>query len=81
MIVSTQKKDAPMSRAPSLVRAIPAKPAANGLLSTVIDTVVAWSLRSRERAMLARLDDHLLRDMGLDADSVAEECRKPGWRA
>ncbi len=36
--------------------------------------------RHRTRQSLARLDAHLLRDIGLDATSVAEECAKPIWR-
>ena len=37
--------------------------------------------RRRERALLARLDPHLLRDIGLDADQAARECAKPFWQA
>ncbi|WP_431299549.1 DUF1127 domain-containing protein [Tabrizicola sp. BL-A-41-H6] len=66
-----------MSRAPTLVRATPT---ATGLLRAVIDTVVAWSVRRRERAMLARLDSHLLRDIGLDPETAAVECAKPIWQ-
>ncbi len=67
-----------MSRATTLARATTTAP---GLLRTLRDALVTWSVRRRERAMLARLDAHLLRDIGLDAERVAEECSKPGWRA
>lgn len=36
--------------------------------------------RRHERAILSRLDAHLLRDIGVDADSAADECAKPFWR-
>jgi uncharacterized protein YjiS (DUF1127 family) len=67
-----------MSRAINLARATPLL---SGFGPTLRDAVKAWATRRRERAMLARLDDHLLRDIGLDADTAARECRKPGWRA
>ncbi len=38
-----------------------------------------WSERRRSRAALARIDDHLLRDVGLDALSVEQEAAKPFW--
>lgn len=36
--------------------------------------------RRRTRSALAQLDPHLLRDIGLDAARVADECAKPFWR-
>lgn len=36
--------------------------------------------RHRSRAQLARLDDRLLRDIGLDAATAATETAKPFWR-
>ena len=44
------------------------------------ERVLEWHEQSRQRAMLATLDAHLLRDIGLTAADVAEECRKPFWR-
>jgi uncharacterized protein YjiS (DUF1127 family) len=32
-----------------------------------------------QRRALARLDAHLLRDLGLDAERVAAECARPAW--
>ncbi len=67
-----------MSRAVSLPRATLAAPS---LIKSLRLALVTWSTRRRERAMLARLDIHLLRDIGLDASTAAAEARKPGWRA
>jgi uncharacterized protein YjiS (DUF1127 family) len=39
-----------------------------------------WSARRRDRLALARLDPHLLQDIGLDARDAAKECAKPLWR-
>ena len=33
------------------------------------------------RRIIAELDDHLLRDIGLDRDTVRRETAKPFWRA
>ncbi|MBX6369133.1 MAG: DUF1127 domain-containing protein [Rhodospirillales bacterium] len=46
-----------------------------------VATLLRWHERSRQRAMLARLDEHLLRDIGLSRAEVEEELRKPFWRA
>lgn len=46
-----------------------------------VATLLRWHERSRQRAMLARLDEHLLRDIGLSRADVEEELRKPFWRA
>ncbi len=40
-----------------------------------------WHERTRQRRALARLDDHLLRDIGLSRAAVVRESRKPFWRA
>ena len=39
-----------------------------------------WSGRRRSRIALARLDDRLLRDAGLDALSAEAEAAQPFWR-
>ena len=39
-----------------------------------------WSARVRERRALEQMDDHLLRDIGLDRDTVRDECSTPFWR-
>ncbi len=50
-------------------------------LAALFATVLAFARRRRDRNCLARLDPHLLRDIGLDADTIAQECAKPFWRA
>jgi uncharacterized protein YjiS (DUF1127 family) len=44
-------------------------------------TLVLWQERGRQRHALARLDDALLRDIGLSREEAALECAKPVWRA
>ena len=40
-----------------------------------------WRERTRQRKMLARLDDRLLSDVGLSRSDVENEVAKPFWRA
>jgi len=51
-----------------------------GWTTRVIDTLLTWQERSRQRRDLARLPDHLLKDIGLSAADVAAEVSKPAWR-
>jgi uncharacterized protein YjiS (DUF1127 family) len=39
-----------------------------------------WMDRHEQRRQLAQLPGHLLDDMGLDAERVAEEIHKPFWK-
>lgn len=43
------------------------------------DTLALWDLRARSRRDLARLDEHLLRDVGLDPVEARREVTKPFW--
>ncbi len=43
------------------------------------NALVLWDERARQRHALAQLDDHLLRDIGLDPHTVRTECYKPFW--
>jgi uncharacterized protein YjiS (DUF1127 family) len=47
----------------------------------ILDTLLLWQARGRQRRALARLDDHLLRDIGCSRDQAARECAMPVWRA
>ena len=38
-----------------------------------------WRARIRQRRALARLDDRLLRDVGLSRDQARREAAKPFW--
>jgi uncharacterized protein YjiS (DUF1127 family) len=49
-------------------------------LVPLVDLVLAWVERSRQRAALQRLDDRMLRDVGLSRAQVERECDKPFWR-
>lgn len=39
-----------------------------------------WLERRRQRLALRDLDDHLLRDIGVDRSDALMEVRKPFWR-
>ena len=56
-------------------------PPLSRLLVALAVTLAAWEDRRRTRAALARLDDHLLRDIGLGPSRAATDCTKPFWRA
>jgi len=49
-------------------------------LST-LQILLRWQERARQRAALAALDDHLIKDMGLSRGAAAAEAAKPFWRA
>ena len=40
-----------------------------------------WLARYRQRRQLARLDTHLLKDIGLSRTDALREVHKPFWRA
>lgn len=41
--------------------------------------VTDWRERARQRAILATLDDRMLRDVGIDRASASREAGKPFW--
>lgn len=45
------------------------------------ETVIVWRLRSRQRALLATLDDRMLRDLGVSRAEAQREADKPFWEA
>jgi uncharacterized protein YjiS (DUF1127 family) len=49
-------------------------------LIRLADLVIGWSERSRERHVLAELDDRALHDIGLSRSEVEREAAKPFWR-
>lgn len=51
-----------------------------GLVARVTTALTQAITRRRDRIILSRLDAHLLRDIGVDADRAADECAKPFWR-
>jgi uncharacterized protein YjiS (DUF1127 family) len=48
-------------------------------LRAVWQALQTWTMRRRARSALARLDPHMLRDIGLTRTAAAQECDKPFW--
>lgn len=55
--------------------------AARGVVLRLVDRLLDWQDRERQRRHLSSLDDHILADVGLSHGDVDEEVRKPFWRA
>ncbi len=49
-------------------------------LLRISQTLKMWYDRSQERRHLAALDDHLLRDIGINRANACKEASKPFWR-
>jgi uncharacterized protein YjiS (DUF1127 family) len=49
-------------------------------VAKVFYLLLTWQERASERANLAALDDHMLKDMGLSRADVEHESSKPFWR-
>lgn len=45
-----------------------------------IETILLWMERAEQRRQLARLDNHLLKDIGVTRPEAAREAAKPFWR-
>jgi len=45
-----------------------------------VSTAYLWSERAAQRRRLATLDDRLLKDIGVNRDTAAQEYDKPFWR-
>ena len=48
--------------------------------AVVIEDVLAWVERARQRRQLGELSDHMLKDIGLTRADVEAEVTKPFWR-
>ena len=59
----------------------PQVPPLSRMAFAVARTVMAWETRRIERHALRRLDDHMLRDIGLPVYEARAEAQKPFWRA
>ena len=55
--------------------------AQGGRFRSLIGIPLLWAARARQRRTLESLDDHLLRDIGIDRIDAGLEARKPFWRA
>ena len=56
----------------------------HGILDTIwhaFSQIRVWRTRVLERRELSRLDDHMLRDIGVDRSMVNEEVQKPFWHS
>lgn len=51
------------------------------VLDTVLDTFALWRQRILTRRELARLDDRMLHDIGINQLDVDCEVNKPFWKA
>ena len=49
-------------------------------LGAAFDRLLAWQERTRSRRMLRGLDDHMLRDIGIDRSVADQEGTTPFWR-
>ena len=55
--------------------------AVRSLLVLAWETVYVWQSRSQERYRLHELDEHILRDIGINRADIEREARKPLWKA
>jgi uncharacterized protein YjiS (DUF1127 family) len=46
----------------------------------LVETLLLWHERSRQRMALAELDERTLKDLGLTRGQVAAEAGKPFWQ-
>lgn len=50
------------------------------LLAALVDQLMTWQERARQRHQLQSLSDHMLHDIGLGRADVEAETSKPFWR-
>lgn len=55
-------------------------PSATSLFKSLAGTAAAWRRRLAERALLARMDEREIRDLGISVSDVMMEINKPFWR-
>jgi uncharacterized protein YjiS (DUF1127 family) len=51
------------------------------LLARFLDTVATWQQRSRDRHLLAQMNERQRCDIGLSPETIDIESSKPFWRA
>lgn len=51
-----------------------------GLLPRMLDVLLAWQERARERRHLLSLSDHALKDVGLTRADLEGEAARPFWQ-
>jgi len=55
-------------------------PRRSGIVASLIERLAEWQERARSRVLLGRMDDRMLRDMGISRSDVDVEVAKPFWR-
>jgi len=50
------------------------------LVGDLVELVLVWLQRSRERLQLGSFGDHMLKDLGVSRADVDREVSKPFWR-
>ena len=53
---------------------------ADGRLAAVVEQVLAWHDRARQRRALLRLSEDMLGDVGISRSEALQEARKAFWR-
>jgi uncharacterized protein YjiS (DUF1127 family) len=69
------------TRAGQAVRTMPSESTMVAVFAGACRVLSTWQERAQGRRALSRLDDHLLRDIGLSRADVERELMKPFWRA
>jgi uncharacterized protein YjiS (DUF1127 family) len=49
-------------------------------LVAIVDILQLWQRRADERLWLGQMDDHMLKDIGLNRVDVMRESEKPFWQ-
>ena len=49
-------------------------------VTRLVEMLMDWRDRARQRRQLAAMDQHMLRDIGLSLADVEQETQKPFWR-
>ena len=62
-------------------RKLPLSERIGAAAAAAIDHVRVWRERVRSRQALLRLDDHMLRDLGIDRATAQYKGSRPFWRA
>ena len=79
-LASPDHERAAARRLDEAVPALRLRPDLPRVLRRVLDMLLTWHERSRQRQALAGLSDHMLRDIGLSRADVSMEVDKPFWR-
>lgn len=57
------------------------RPGSRLALFRIFELMSIWNERARQRRELMEIPEYLLRDMGITAEDVYREIRKPFWQA